>query len=99
MITPKDLLCPTFWMIRSLIVISTLSFWTDNLCLNPIIISSVLATFKLGLLTFSRQLRLLNSGGKVCLSSVNVLAGSEMFVSSASIFGAAARRQLGISLI
>ena len=47
----------------------------------------------------SQQLSLPSSGIKACLSSVNVLADSVMFVSSADILGAAARGQFGRSLI
>ena len=71
--TPKEMIInrktQRFGMINSLdnlvsILISKSSHWTDNLCLDPIIISSVLATFKLSLLAFSQQLRLFNSGVK-----------------------------------
>ena len=99
MVTPKYLVCSTYLMFLSSILITTSSFWTDSLCLNQIIISSVLATFKLSLLAFSQQLRLLNLGTKACLSSVHVLADSVIFVPSAKILGAAARRQLARSLI
>ena len=98
MVTLKDLVCSTYLMISLSILITSL-FWTDNLCLAPIIISSVLATFELSLLAFSQQLSLLSSGIKACLSSVNVLADSVMFVSSVNILGVAARRKLGRSLI
>lgn len=65
-------------------------FSTYNLSLDPNIISSVWvwATFKLNLLAFRRQLKLLIvPGNKACLSSANVLADIEMFVSSANILG------------
>ena len=55
-----------------------------------VIINSVLAASKLRLLALNQQLKLLSSGDKACLRSVNVLAGSVMFVSSANILGAAA---------
>ena len=41
--------------------ISISSQWAFYLCLDPIIISSVLATFKLNLLTLSQEVRLLSS--------------------------------------
>ena len=68
---------------------STSSHWADSLCLDPIIISSVLATFRLSLLAFSQQLRLFNSGVRASLSSVNVLADNVRLVSSANILGTA----------
>ena len=51
-------------------------FMHDDSIVNSYFMSSVLATFKLSLLAFSQQLRLLSSGNKACLSSVNVLADS-----------------------
>ena len=61
--------------------------------------NSVLVAFKLRLLDPNQQLQLLSSGDKACLSSVNVLAGSLMFVSSGNILGVAARSQFGRSVI
>ena len=69
------------------------------LCLDPIIISSVLGTFRLSLLAFSQQLRLFNSGVRASLSSVNVLADNVRLVSSANILGTGPRRELGRPLI
>ena len=72
-------------MIWSSILISKSSHWTDNLCLDPIIMSSVLATFKLSLLAFSQQLRLFNSGVPTVPSShpgqVHFSTGQVMFPS------------------
>ena len=67
-------------------------------CLDPIIISSVLATFKRNLLALSQQVRLLSSEITASLRSAIVFA-DKVVVSSANIIGAASRRQLWRSLI
>ena len=54
-------------------------YWADSLCLDLIIISSVLATFRLSFLAFSGRLRLFNSGVRANLSSGNVLADNVRF--------------------
>ena len=69
-----------------------------NLCLDPINISSALATFKLNLLALSQQIRLLSSEVTASLRSAAVFADKVILVSSADILGAASRRQLGRSL-
>ena len=58
-------------------------------CLDPIIISSVLATFKLNLLVLSQQVRLLSLEVTASLRSATVLADKVTLVSSANILGAA----------
>ena len=70
-----------------------------TLCLDPIIISSVLATFKLNLFALSQQVRLLSSEVTVSLRSTIVFADKVILVSSANILGAASHRQFGRSLI
>ena len=86
-------------IIWSSILISKSSHWTDNLGLDPIIMSSDLSTFKLSLLAFSQQVRLFNSVVKASLRSVYVLADNVRLVSSANILGTASRRELGRSLM
>ena len=70
-----------------------------TLCLDPIIISSVLATFKLNLSALSQQVRLLSSEVTASLRSAIVFANKVILVSSANILGAASHRQFGRSLI
>ena len=70
-----------------------------NLCLDLIIISSVLATFKLNLLALSQQVRLLSSEVTASLRSTTIFADKVILVSLANILGAATRRQLGRSLM
>ena len=48
---------------------------------------------------FSQQLRLLNSGVRASLSSVNVLADNVRLVSLVNFLGTAPRRELGRSLM
>ena len=48
---------------------------------------------------FSQQLRLLNSGVRASLSSVNVLADNVRLVSLVNFLGTALRRELGRSLM
>ena len=91
MVRPRDLVWSTLLIVLSPILMSISSHWVFNLCLDPIIISSVLATFKLNLLALNQQVRL--------LSSATVFADKVILVSSANILGAAFRRQLGRSLI
>ena len=64
-----------------------------------IIISSVLAKFKLNLLVLSQQVRLLSSEVTASLRSAIVFADKVILVSSANILGAASSKQLGRSLI
>ena len=73
--------------------------WAFNLSLDPIIISSVLATFKLNLLALSQQVLLLSSEVTSSLRSATVFADKVILVSSTNIFGAASHRQWGRSLI
>ena len=61
MVRPRDLVWSTLLIVLSSILILISSHWAFNLCLDPIIISSVLATFKLNLLALSQQVRLLSS--------------------------------------
>ena len=75
------------------------SLWAFSLCLDPIIISSVLVTFELNLLALSQQVRLLSSEVTASLRSTTVFANKVILVSSANILGAASCRQLGRSLI
>ena len=98
MIRPKDLVRSTLLIIYINLV--TLSMCFSYLCLDPIIINSVLATFKLNLLALSQQLKVTRSSGvNASLSSVKVFAVRVILVSSANILREASRRQLGISLI
>ena len=101
MLRPRDhsLVWSTLLIVLSSILISISSHWAFNLCLDPIIISSVLATFKLNLLALNQQVRLLSSEVTAILRSATVFADKVILVSSANILGAASRRQLGRSLI
>ena len=86
-------------MIWSSILISKSSHWTDDLCLDPIIMSSVLASCILTEPVSFQSTAKVNSGVKVRLSSVNVLADNVRLVSSVNILGTASSRELGRSLI
>ena len=99
MVRPRDLVWSTLLIVLSSILISIFSHWAFNLCLDPMIISSVLATFKLNLLALSQQVRLLISEVTYSLRSATVFADKVILVSSANILGVASRRQLGGSLI
>ena len=99
MVRPRDLVWSTLLIVLSSILMSISSHWVFNLCLDPIIISSVLATFKLNLLALNQQVRLLSSEVTAILRSATVFADKVILVSSANILGAASRRQLGRSLI
>ena len=99
MVRPKDLVLSTLLIIWSSVLISISSHWADSLCLDAIIIGSVLATFRLRLLAFSQQLRLSNSGVTASLSSVNILADRVRLASSANIFFTVLRRELARSLV
>ena len=99
MVRPRDLVWSTLLIVLSSILILISSHWAFNLCLDPIIISSVLATFKLNLLALSQQVRLLSSEVTAGLRSATVFADKVILVSSANILGAATRRQLGRSLM
>ena len=66
---------------------------------NPVIISSVLATFRLTMLVLSQQVRLISSEIIASLRSVTIFADKVILVSSANILGAVSRKQLGRSLI
>ena len=92
MVRPRDLVWSTLLIVLSSILV-LIQF---NLCLDPIIISSVLATFELNLLALSQQVRLLSSEGTASLRSATV-ADKVILVSSGNIIGAATRRQLGRS--
>ena len=95
MVRPRDLVWSTLLIVLSSILILISSHWAFNLYLDPIIISSVLATFKLNLLALSQQVRLLSSEVTAGLRSATVW----LLVSSANILGAATRRQLGRSFM
>ena len=64
-----------------------------SLCLDPIIISSVLATFKFNLLALSQQVRLLSSEVTGSLRLAIVFADKAILVSLANILGTASRSQ------
>ena len=66
---------------------------------NPVIISSVLATFRLTMLVLSQQVRLISSEITASLRSATIFADKVILVSSANILGAVSRKQLGRSLI
>ena len=95
MVRPRDLVWSTLLIVLSSILV-LIQF---NLCLDPIIISSVLATFELNLLALSQQVRLLSSEGTASLRSATVFADKVILVSSGNIIGAATRRQLGRSIM
>ena len=99
MTSPNDLVWSTLLIFSPSISISISSLWVSNLCLDPIIISSVFATFRLRLFAFSLRLRLLSSGFISNFSSVNVFAVKLILVSSANILEEAFCRQLGKSLV
>ena len=65
---------------------------------NPVIISSVLATFRLTMLVLSQQVRLISSEITASLRSATIFADKVILVSSANILGAVSRKQLGRSL-
>ena len=65
---------------------------------NPVIISSVLATFRLTMLVLSQQVRLISSEITASLRSATIFADKVILVSSAIILGAVSRKQLGRSL-
>ena len=101
MVRPRDLVWSTLLIVLSSILLSISSHWVFNLCLGPIVISSVLATFKLNLLALSQQVRLLSSEVTVSLRSIGYRFFSDkvILVSLANMLDAASRRQLGRSLI
>ena len=99
MVRPRDLVWSTLLIVLSSILMLIPSHWAFNLCLDPIIISSVLATFKLNLMAHSQQVRLLSSEVTASLRSATVFADKVILVSSANILGVATRRQLGRSLM
>ena len=99
MTSPNDLVWSTLLIFSPSISISISSLWVSNLCLDPIIINSVFATFRLSLFAFSQRLRLLSSGFISNFNSVNVFAVKLMLVSSANILEEAFSRQLGKSLM
>ena len=99
MIRPRDLVLSILLIVLSSILISISSHWAFNLYLDPIIISSVLVTFKLNMLALSQQVRLLTLEVTASLGSATVIADKVILMSSANFLGAASRRQLGRSLI
>ena len=80
MVRPRDLVWSTLLIVLSSILTSISLHWAFNLCLDPIIISSVLATFKLNLLALSQQVRLLSSEVTASLRSATVFADKIILV-------------------
>ena len=75
--TQRFSISSTLSIVLSSILISISSHWAFNLCPDPIVISSVLATFKLNLLTLSQHVRLLISEVTASLRSTTVFADIE----------------------